>query len=119
MKLKVTVLISALSLLILFSINCGGANPESACEAYITEFARLIARCDTNYTFDTAYQEALKNSVCDCKNVVSVKDRDLLYNECLPALSRASCDAGDVRATVNNAACQGQLRIQGTVGLCN
>ncbi|TNE47774.1 MAG: hypothetical protein EP343_18500 [Deltaproteobacteria bacterium] len=87
--------------------NCNTLSPEGACEAFYTELARLVSRCDSNKTYLQAYDELLRSATCSCDRVERVRDSRLLVDTCFPLIRKASCN--DIAAVIASPSCNNQL----------
>jgi hypothetical protein len=104
--------ISAVSLLSLAAVLLLGAcvDVESAPEACRDLAATLAQRASTECgeDYDTVYDEFVRTAADgDCSNIVAIRDRDELYDECIPQLESAECP--DLEAGELPPSCSAQL----------
>jgi hypothetical protein len=104
--------ISAVSLLSLAGVLLLGAcvDVESAPEACRDLAATLAQRASTECgeDYDTVYDGFVRTAADgDCSNIVAIRDRDELYDECIPQLETAECS--DLEAGALPPACSAQL----------
>jgi hypothetical protein len=83
----------ALGLLIVLGIvtGCGGSSSAQACEDTADALASAAQRCGQDYqaNYDAFVATGAGG---DCANILSVRDEDGLYQECIPFLKSLSCE---------------------------
>ena len=81
-------------------------SPPQACRDIADTFATKAAECGEDY--DTVYDEFV-NSVADgdCDTVVSIRDRDAFYDECIPGIEQMTCP--EVESVALPPSCNNQL----------
>ncbi|UJR87024.1 hypothetical protein [Sandaracinus amylolyticus] len=84
-------------LAVLVLVACG-SDEDEAREACMDVERALAARCDA--PFDEEFAED------QCRDVVGIRDREELYEECIPAIEALPCGEGEVPES-----CIGQLYV--------
>lgn len=108
--------LAILVLAMAFTFACGPSAQEAktACEDFFNEAARYSVKCDSSATIEgeKAKFKAAANVDSDCSNVVSIRDKDALYTNCIPAIRSAQCDLQDFTTVMQGSYCRSQLLIQ-------
>jgi hypothetical protein len=81
-------------------------SPPQACRDFADTFASKADECGEDY--QTVYDD-LVNSLAsgDCDNIVSIRDREAFYDDCMPAIDAMMCD--ELSASNLPASCRNQL----------
>ncbi|MGM0557334.1 MAG: hypothetical protein ACQEVA_13200 [Myxococcota bacterium] len=89
-RLRAVCLVSLAGLLLL-SACVELESPPQACRDFADTFASKAEECGDDY--QTVYND-LVNSLAsgDCDNIVSIRDRDAFYDDCMPAIDALMCD---------------------------
>jgi hypothetical protein len=85
----------------------GVSDSVQACRDLADVVARAVLRCASGSyqaTYD-AFVDAAANG--DCENIIALRDRATLYDECIPSLDVIACT--DLTAGNLDASCKGQL----------
>lgn len=101
-----------------FGIACGPSRQESAqaCEDVSDAVAKFSVRCNQG-SFEQAKKDFIKSAACgDCNNILTLKDKSLLYSSCVPMLENAACEK--LTEVVLSDACRGQLLRDSNLTLC-
>ncbi|WP_157069651.1 hypothetical protein [Sandaracinus amylolyticus] len=85
-------------LAVLLLVACGTDEGEAR-EACMDVERALAARCDMPFDESLAEEE--------CRDVVDIRDREELYEECIPAIEALPCGEGPVPES-----CLGQLLVE-------
>ncbi len=84
-----------------------GPSPAQGCEDVADAAATAAQACGADYD---AYRRALIIGAVggDCDDTKALRDADLLYDSCIPAIKALSCE--DLMAAKLPASCVGQLQ---------
>lgn len=101
----------AVSLLVLAALLLASAcveieSPSQACRDIADTFASRAEECGEDY--DDVYDQFVGSVASgDCNNIVSIRDRDAFYDDCIPAIDEMACE--DIQSADLPASCRNQL----------
>lgn len=92
-----------------FTIGCGGKDPEQACNDVADALARGLENCGYSSADVEEARTGFKQAVGGCTDVKDIRDEDELYDMCIPSLEDLDCESFASGAPSLHESCNDQL----------